>query len=86
MFVKVCPFYFKKQYMKKQPKQCVSIAKTIEILGTYRTYFYMEYADRLKEHALQHPTDKRKVLYPLDKVLEIRAELDAKKAKVEILG
>lgn len=72
--------------MKNKPKECVTVGKAIEILGTYRTYFYLEYADRLKEHQLQHPTDKRKILYPLDKVMEIRAEIDARKAKVQIYG
>lgn len=64
----------------------VTVKKTIALLGTYRTMFYLKYEKRLKEHAFKNPSDKRQTLYPLEKVMELRAELDAEKARIEILG
>lgn len=65
--------------------QAVTVKKIYEILGCHHTKFYQDYAPRLKEFTF-YGTNKRVRLYPLDKVMEIKKELDEESSKYIIVN
>lgn len=69
--------YFKKLHIMKneKPIKVITRFKAQEILECHHQDFYSKYFKRLKKHTF-FGKDKRQRLYPLDMVMEIKAELD----------
>lgn len=59
-------------------KDVVTVKKIYKILNCHHTKFYSDYFPRLKEHSFFDPNWKNRRLYPLDKVMELKSEIDAK--------
>jgi hypothetical protein len=71
--------FLKSVDMEENKIESVEAKKIYDILECTRTKFYNEYYNRLKPFSFFDVRWKNRRLYPLKKVMEIRAELDAKK-------
>lgn len=65
--------------MEENKIKAVSTKKIYEILDCHKTKFYQEYYDRLKPFSFFDIRWKNRRLYPLDKVMEIKKEIEDKK-------
>ena len=62
--------------MEEKKIKAVTVKKIYEILDCHHTKFYKDYFPRLKPFSFFDVRCKNRRLYPLDKVMELKAEID----------